>query len=238
MNHLLIADDDFELCQLLTDYLTVEGFSVDSVSDGQAALLKINQKDYDLLILDVMMPVKNGFDTLAEIRKNSQLPIIMLTAKGEKIDRIVGLEMGADDYIAKPCDPRELVARIRAVTRRTTQTIADTNQNESLLINNVLLDKSNRQVLLNHSEIELTSTEFDLLYLLMLNAGKLVSRETISETCLGKKLQAFDRSIDMHLSNIRKKLGDFDTNKPRVKTVRGNGYQYLIWKDNAQLSND
>ncbi len=231
MTQLLIADDDRELCQLLKDYLSAEGFAVDCVYDGQEAIVQITQKNYDLLILDVMMPIKNGFDTLTEIRKNSQLPIIMLTAKGEKIDRIVGLEMGADDYITKPCDPRELVARIRAVTRRTTTLDTAVSETDLLSINDVSLDKNNRQVLLNNLEVELTSTEFDLLYLLMENAGKLVSRETISENCLGKRLQPFDRSIDMHLSNIRKKLGDHAVNKPRVKTIRGNGYQYLIWKD-------
>jgi two-component system, OmpR family, response regulator CpxR len=233
MTHLLIADDDIELCQLLDDYLSQEGFSVDTVNNGVAAIKQVNSNSYDLLILDVMMPQKNGFETLQEIRQTSQLPVIMLTAKGERVDRIVGLEMGADDYVAKPCDPRELVARIRAVIRRASlapkkSTMA---QSSALNINQVMLDKSNRQVSLNGSNVELTSTEFDLLKLLMEHSGKLVTREMISEICLGKKLQAFDRSIDMHLSNVRKKLGDYSKGKSRIKTIRGNGYQYLVWNE-------
>ncbi|TQV88779.1 response regulator transcription factor [Aliikangiella coralliicola] len=231
MIKLLIVDDDIELCQLLQDYLSQEGFFVDTVHNGLEAIKQVNQINYDLLILDVMMPQKNGFETLTEIRQDSQLPVIMLTARGEKVDRIVGLEMGADDYVAKPCDPRELVARIRAVTRRTQHQVNSNNNGENKLINHVSLDQANRQVTKDGQAVELTSTEFDLLKLLMENAGKLVTRETISETCLGKKLQPFDRSIDMHLSNVRKKLGDFAKGKPRIKTIRGNGYQYLIWSE-------
>jgi len=236
MNQLLIADDDTELCQLLSDYLSQEGFMVDLVHNGEDAVQQVALKPYDLLILDVMMPQKNGFEALQEIRQKTLLPVIMLTAKGEKIDRIVGLEMGADDYVAKPCDPRELVARIRAVTRRTTHPPQTEQQPISTIIsiNQVTLDKSNRQVELNGSEIELTSTEFDLLKLLMEHAGELVSREMISEICLGKKLQTFDRSIDMHLSNVRKKLGEFEASKLRIKTIRGNGYQYLVWPENNE----
>ncbi|WP_444995993.1 response regulator [Aliikangiella sp. IMCC44359] len=232
MINILIADDDIELCQLLNDYLSQEGFKVDCANNGDAAIEKISINHYDLLILDVMMPIKNGFETLTEIRKSSLLPIIMLTARGDKVDRIVGLEMGADDYLAKPCDPRELVARIRAVTRRTqtNQKIAPLQRYE-MNINHVSLDNNNRQVTLNGQPVELTSTEFDLLKVLMENAGKLVTRDTISQVCLGKKLQPFDRSIDMHLSNVRKKLGDFEKDKPRIKTVRGSGYQYLVWSN-------
>jgi len=226
---LLLADDDIELCQLLQEYLQQEGFSVDLVHDGQMAIQQVSSKDYDLLILDVMMPVKNGFEALNDIRQRSQLPVIMLTARGEKVDRIVGLEMGADDYVAKPCDPRELVARIRAVTRRTSGIQSRTSESPGCLIDGLHLDQSNRQVLLDGQDVECTSTEFEILYLLMQNAGKLVTKETISERCLGKKLQSFDRSIDMHLSNLRKKLGEVAPNKPRIKTVRGSGYQFLIW---------
>ncbi|MET1256674.1 response regulator [Aliikangiella maris] len=229
--NLLIADDDIELCQLLKDYLSQENFDVECVYDGESAITKISQQSFDLLILDVMMPLKSGFETLTEIRRNSALPIIMLTARGEKIDRIVGLEMGADDYLAKPCDPRELVARIRAVTRRTQASILTSNPTTVLTINRVCLDPTNRQVTLNQQMIDLTSTEFDLLKILMENAGKLVSRDAISENCLGKKLQPFDRSIDMHLSNVRKKLGAFSPQKPRIKTIRGSGYQYLVWPE-------
>ena len=234
MTKLLITDDDIELCQLLNDYLSQEGFMIDVVNNGLDAINRINSSSYDLIILDVMMPQKNGFETLQEIRQTSQIPVIMLTAKGEKIDRIVGLEMGADDYVAKPCDPRELVARIRAIIRRTIISTQPPQPNSTsfIEINNVKLDKLNRQVTVNTAPLELTSTEFDLLKLLMENAGNLVTREMISEVCLGKKLQSFDRSIDMHLSNVRKKLGPFTREKSRIKTIRGNGYQYLVWNNN------
>ncbi len=228
MTQILIADDDQELCELLQDYLSQEGFQVTSVFNGQDAVDTISANTFDLLILDVMMPLKNGFDVLTEIRHFSQLPVIMLTARGEKLDRIVGLEMGADDYIAKPCDPRELVARIRAIVRRTNMTKSSAAK-DIITINDLALDINNRQATVNKQVLLLTSTEFDLLKLLAENAGNVVSKEKISEICLGKKLQAFDRSIDMHLSNIRKKLGLYKNSCERIKTIRGNGYQYLIW---------
>lgn len=228
---ILIADDDKELCHLLKDYLSQEGFTVEMVYDGESAIRATTNKSYDLMILDVMMPQKNGFEALGEIRQNSDLPVIMLTARGEKVDRIVGLEMGADDYVAKPCDPRELVARIRAVTRRTQQQKSAKHDATRYDINGLHLDLGNRQVLLNGEDIDCTTTEFEILGLLVKNAGSLVSKETISEKCLGKKLQAFDRSIDMHLSNLRKKLGDLTDQKPRIKTVRGSGYQFLVWDE-------
>ncbi len=229
MGKLLIADDDQELCQLLQDYLSQEGFEVDSVHDGASAIEKTSREKYDLLILDVMMPQKNGFEALAEIRHRTQLPVIMLTARGEKVDRIVGLEMGADDYIAKPCDPRELVARIRAVMRRSQAHLPALATSETIIIDGLEVDATNRQAKLDGEALDLTSTEFDLLRLLAENAGNLVSREAISENCIGKKLQPFDRSIDMHLSNLRKKLGPYKNDKERIKTIRGSGYQFLIW---------
>ncbi len=249
-NRILLIDDDIELCKLLSDYLSSEGFIVDSVHDGVAALEKIRQQNelinsqsgaaqstehYALLILDVMMPVKNGFETLADIRKFSLVPVIMLTAKGEKVDRIVGLEMGADDYVAKPCDPRELVARMRAILRRAQASAQSSDTADAMTsemtINQVKLDIANRQVYLKDSEIECTATEFEILVLLLKQAGKLVSKNQISEQCLGKRLQTFDRSIDMHISNLRKKLDDYAPGKARIKTVRGNGYQYLVWPE-------
>lgn len=233
MLKILIADDDCELCELLSSYLTHEGFEMSSVFDGREAVDQIRKQQFDLLILDVMMPLKNGFDVLTEIRQHSQIPVIMLTARGEKLDRIVGLEMGADDYIAKPCDPRELVARIRAIFRRTSRVNTEVQDDLSTMIEvgDLCIDSANREVKLSDSIIELTSTEFDLLKLLVSHAGSLVSREKISEECLGKKLQPFDRSIDMHLSNVRKKLGPYASHKERIKTVRGSGYQYLVWNE-------
>jgi two-component system response regulator CpxR len=225
---ILIADDDIELCSLLKEYLEQECMQIDLCHDGLTAVEMITEKDYELLILDVMMPVKNGFDTLSEIRKTSSLPIIMLTAKGEKIDRIVGLEMGADDYVAKPCDPRELVARIRAVTRRA-QNLSIVSQGKDLLQQgDLVVNRNNRQVLVSDNIVELTSTEFDFLLLLLESAGTLVTRKKLSLNVLGKRLQSFDRSIDMHISNLRKKLGPRSDGQERIKTLRGNGYQYLI----------
>jgi two-component system response regulator CpxR len=230
--NLLLVDDDIELCQLLKEYLEQEAMHVSICHNGADAIEAIKKNTFDLMVLDVMMPVKNGFDTLSEIRRNNDLPVIMLTAKGDKIDRIVGLEMGADDYVPKPCDPRELVARIRAIARRTNQQQNGhsnnlTNGHDKIEQDDVLLNKSNRQVLVNQRPVELTATEFDFLELLLRHSGELVSRETISQEVLGKRLQSFDRSIDMHVSNLRKKLGLRTDGLERIKTLRGNGYQYL-----------
>lgn len=225
--NIIIADDDIELCSLLKQYLENENMSVDISHNGQDAVEKISKNEYDLLILDVMMPVLNGFDTLSSLRKSSDLPVIMLTAKGEKIDRIVGLEMGADDYVAKPCDPRELVARIRAITRRTQKPITSAINNEETSLGDIQLSHSTRVVKVSNKVIELTSTEFDFLERLLSNAGNIVTREQLSREVLGKRLQAFDRSIDMHISNLRKKLGERQDGLERIKTIRGNGYQLL-----------
>jgi len=225
---ILIADDDVELCALLKEYLEQEDMQVILCHDGQSAIRQSTNQVFDLIILDVMMPYKNGFDALSEIRKSNEVPVLMLTAKGDKIDRIVGLEMGADDYVAKPCDPRELVARIRAITRRSQQTATNAVTKSLLVQQDIELNRNNRQVSVAGIAIELTSTEFDFLELLLLNAGSLVSREKLSIDGLGKRLQSFDRSIDMHISNLRKKLGLTKDGQERIKTLRGNGYQYLV----------
>jgi len=229
---ILIADDDIELCNLLKEYLEQEDMQIEICHNGQQAIELVADQKFDLMILDVMMPVKNGFDTLTELRKTNNLPIIMLTAKGDKIDRIVGLEMGADDYVAKPCDPRELVARIRAVSRRShnssSNNCVNLSNSELLEQDDLVLNRHNRQVFVSGNNVELTSTEFDFLVLLLENAGSLVTRKKLSLNVLGKRLQTFDRSIDMHISHLRKKLGDTPNGKERIKTLRGNGYQYLI----------
>jgi DNA-binding response OmpR family regulator len=178
-----------------------------------------------------MMPIKNGFDTLREIRRENNLPILMLTEKGDKIDRIVGLEMGADDYVAKPCDPRELTARIRAIVRRAVQINMTILTEKFLTIDDVSLNNNSRELKVKNISIELTSTEFDLLKLLMESLGQYVTRETISEKILGKRLQSFDRSIDMHISHLRKKLGLTANQQERIKTLRGNGYQFVSSQD-------
>lgn len=225
--NLLIADDDVELCDLLKNYLEQEGMSVSLVHNGEDAINQCKENPYDLLILDVMMPIKNGFEALNEIRHQSNLPILMLTAKGDKIDRIVGLEMGADDYVGKPCDPRELTARIRAIIRRTKHHRDEGALTNILKLDDVQLSKNTREVKVNEKTVELTSTEFELLTLLMENYGKFVSREELSEKVLGKRLQSFDRSIDMHISHLRKKLGCSTFGRDRIKTLRGSGYQFI-----------
>ena len=232
---ILIADDDTELCDLLKTYLEQEGMQVALVHNGEEAINYCKDNPLDLMILDVMMPIKNGFDTLREIRQKNNLPILMLTAKGDKIDRIVGLEMGADDYVAKPCDPRELTARIRAIIRRTVQSNVSASIENILTIDDVSLNNNSREVKVKSQLIELTSTEFDLLKLLMEKLGQFVTREAISEQILGKRLQSFDRSIDMHVSHLRKKLGLTINQQERIRTLRGNGYQFVS-SQNSNIS--
>lgn len=226
---ILIADDDTELCALLKEFLEQEGMSVHVVPDGVAAIEILKSETFDLLVLDVMMPKLNGFDTLKAIKwLTSELAIIMLTAKGEKLDRIAGLEMGADDYIAKPCDPRELIARIRAVGKRTNQTQP---VEDKLFIDDLAILKTSRQVKLSDKLLDFTSTEFNLLILLIEKAGELVSREMLSQHGLGKPLETFERSVDMHVSKLRKKLGPDEKGRRRIKTIRGIGYQYVVYPD-------
>ncbi|NVJ65566.1 MAG: response regulator transcription factor [Gammaproteobacteria bacterium] len=228
MARLLLADDDIELCQLLNEYLSNEGFDISLAHDGSTAAKQILAQEFDLMVLDVMLPNLNGFEVLKEVRKESQVPILMLTARGDEIDRIVGLELGADDYIAKPCNPRELTARIRSILRRTENIYKTKNQKlESIHIADVYINPSAREVLQDNKSVKLTATEFDILYLLMSHAGHLVDRDQLSEQCLGRKLEPYDRSIDMHISNLRRKLGSDEKGDDRIKTVRGVGYQYV-----------
>jgi two-component system response regulator CpxR len=226
MSHVLIADDDIELCELLCQYLQTEGFTVSAVHNGQEVITAFKNKTFDLLILDVMLPQLTGFEVLRELRKNSKVPVLMLTARGDDIDRIIGLEMGADDYLPKPCNPRELVARMRAILRRTQQS-HDTPA-EILTVGNISLDLGKHIAHLEGQELFITSTEFNILAMLLRNAGKVVSKEELNEKALGRKLTAFDRSMDMHVSNIRKKLGPHANGKTRIKTIRGIGYQYIL----------
>lgn len=228
MQHILIADDDIELCELLSEYLQTEGFHVTPVHDGQAVIHAFQEKSFDLLILDVMLPQLTGFEVLRELRHKSKIPVLMLTARGDDIDRIVGLEMGADDYLPKPCNPRELVARMRAILRRTQQAITDTTAQEALTVGDISLDLGKHIARLNAQEIFVTSTEFSILNILLRQAGKVVTKEELNEKALGRKLTAFDRSMDMHVSNLRKKLGPHENGKIRIKTIRGIGYQYIL----------
>ena len=228
MARLLIADDDQELCTLLTEYLASEGFDVECVHDGERAVEQVLAENYDLMVLDIMMPKMNGFDVLREVRKTQSVPVLMLTARGDDVDRIVGLEMGADDYLPKPCNPRELVARIRAILRRVQSVeTGAAAQTLTLVIDDVEIRPSSRQVLVTGGSVELTSTEFSVLALLMRRAGEVVTKKQLTEEVLERKLSQYDRSMDMHVSNIRRKLGRTPAGDERIKTIRGVGYLYV-----------
>ncbi len=224
MSHVLLVDDDALLTELLTEYLTAEGLNVHSVPDGEAGVQEILSGQYDVVVLDSMMPKMNGLDVLKNVRSQSTIPIIMLTAKGDDIDRIIGLEMGADDYVPKPCTPRELLARINAILRRAQNSSNDQGSApNSIAVSDVTLYPAKRQATIGDAPLELTSTEFNLLEVLMRHAGQVVSKETLSIEALDRKLAKFDRSIDVHISSIRHKLGD----PSLIQTVRGLGYLFV-----------
>lgn len=224
MSRVLLVDDDALLTELLTEYLTAEGLNVHSVPDGEAGVQEILSGQYDVVVLDSMMPKMNGLDVLKNVRSQSTIPIIMLTAKGDDIDRIIGLEMGADDYVPKPCTPRELLARINAILRRAQNSSNDQGSApNSIAVSDVTLYPAKRQATIGDAPLELTSTEFSLLEVLMRHAGQVVSKETLSIEALDRKLAKFDRSIDVHISSIRHKLGD----PSLIQTVRGLGYLFV-----------
>jgi two-component system response regulator CpxR len=222
----LLVDDDIELTDMLSQYLANEGFTVDSAHDGETALAKAHNGRYDLLVLDVMLPGKNGFDVLRELRQQSLLPVLMLTARDEDIDSVVGLELGADDYLPKPCNPRVLVARIRAILRRAAANAPEHKTPQTLTVGDVELHTGTRVVLCAGRPLALTSTEYSVLEVLLREAGQAVSKTELSERALGRKLTRYDRSLDMHVSSLRKKLGTLSGDEERIKTVRGVGYQY------------
>ncbi len=223
MSRILLVDDDNLLTELLTEYLRAENLDVHSVADGEAGVQEILSGQYDVVVLDSMMPKMNGLDVLKTVRAQSKIPVIMLTAKGDDIDRIIGLEMGADDYVPKPCQPRELLARINAILRRT-QGHGDSNgAPNAIAVSGVTLFPARRQATIGDAPLELTSTEFNLLEVLMRHAGQVVSKETLSLEALDRKLAKFDRSIDVHISSIRHKLGDASL----IQTVRGLGYLFV-----------
>ena len=231
MERILVIDDDVELCELLHDYLTGEGFTIETVNHGGEGAEQALSDAYELVVLDVMLPGMNGFDVLRKIRERSRVPIIMLTARGDDVDRIVGLELGADDYLPKPFNPRELVARIRAIQRRAQKAEdhqSDRRKTMDLKVGDVLLCSSNRTVKQAGEQIELTSVEFNLLEVLLSRAGEVISREDLVRDVLGRSLSAYDRSIDVHVSALRKKLGHQEGATERIRTVRGVGYQYCL----------
>ena len=226
MDCILVVDDDIELCGLVQEYLAAEGFTAKSVHDGEQGLLQAISGEYAMVVLDVMLPGINGFEVLRRIRSVSKIPVVLLTARGEDVNRIVGLEIGADDYLPKPFNPRELVARIRAVMRRTKPNQGAEAVPEVLLVGDVELDPATRTVLRAGAPVELTSVEFNLLEVLLREAGRVVTRERLVNAVLSRKFMAFDRSIDMHVSKVRRKLGDSEESGDHIKTIRGVGYMF------------
>jgi DNA-binding response OmpR family regulator len=214
----LLADDDIELSGMLAEYLEREGFAVTAVHDGESAARLAGGGAYQIVVLDVMMPRIDGVEALRRIRQASRVPVIMLTARGDDVDRIIGLELGADDYVAKPCTPRELAARLRAILRRMQPHAENAGP---LTVSGLALWPEKRRVEWRGRPIELTSMEFNLLEVLMRNAGRVVSKKDLSEQALGRPLARFERSVDVHLSSIRQKLGDAAA---LIRTVRGQGY--------------
>ncbi len=222
---LLIVDDDTELTRLLTELLGHDGFEVEAVDVGTGAADRAVSGAYALAILDVMLPDTSGFEVLKDIRRRSSLPVILLTARGDDVDRIVGLEIGADDYVPKPFNPRELTARIRAVLRRM-EPRTPAGGRPVIEIDDIRMDPAARLVVRDGQTVDLTSVEFDILRALLDSAGETVARATVVEKVLGRRFDPFDRSVDMHISNLRRKLGPRPDGDERIKTIRGVGYIY------------
>ncbi|WP_087023445.1 response regulator [Thaumasiovibrio subtropicus] len=221
MNTILLVDDDKELRDLLSDILTMEGFTVLQASNGEEGLEKLSSS-VDLVLLDVMMPQMNGMDMLRRLREGFDTPVLMLTAKGDEIDRVLGLELGADDYLPKPFSDRELLARMRAILRRTQGT--PKNQPDQLSFQDIVIYPGRQEVYCQDQAIEMTGTELALLSYFLQAPGQVISKADLSLEVLGKRLSPFDRAIDMHVSNLRKKLPERVDGKPRLKTLRGKGY--------------
>ena len=220
--HILMIDDDRELCDLLGSWLEAEGFSLTSVHDGAAGLEAARSGDYEAIVLDMMLPGVNGLEVLRALRPDCNTPLLMLSARGEPIDRILGLELGADDYLAKPCDPRELVARLRALLRRS----APATDDPTLEVGDLRLETASLLCWQNEELLPLTQTEALILRELLEHPGQLVDRQTLSRQALGKPLGPYDRSLDMHISNLRRKLGLFADGRNRIQSIRGRGYLY------------
>jgi DNA-binding response OmpR family regulator len=227
LEKILIIDDDAELCEMLSEYLQKEGFAVESLQNGARGLERARAGDHDLIVLDVMLPGMNGFDLLRDLRTSSDVPVLLLTARGDELDRIVGLEIGADDYLPKPFNARELLARIRAIGRRNARD-QRAGPKQPVTVGDVELDPGSRTVTSNGKLIDVTTVEFNLLAVLLRAAGNVVPRDQIAVEVLGRELSPFDRSIDVHISKLRKKLGNLADGRERIKTVRNTGYMYVF----------
>nr|WP_208293525.1 response regulator transcription factor [Zophobihabitans entericus] len=228
MINILLIDDDVELSQMLGEYLTNESFNVKVVNTGYQGIEEALSNKYKAIILDIMLPDISGIDVLKQIRKTSHLPVIMLTAKGDNIDRVLGLELGADDYIPKPCYPRELLARLRAVLRRLDEPASETtstSDSKKFFYKGLVLDVPQRLCLWDDKPIDLTSTEFNLLALLLKNSDRVVTKEELSEQGLGRTRELYDRSVDVHISNIRQKLSQITNGAISIETIRAVGYR-------------
>jgi two-component system response regulator CpxR len=222
MERLLIVDDDVELCEILTEYFSAEGFAVESAQDGVRGLERARSGEHALIILDLLLPGMRGLEVLQRLRSDSNAPVLILTARGEDVDRIVGLELGADDYLPKPFNSRELMARVRAILRRT----RSSPDGQRVEVGDVTLDPSARQAWRDGQPLSLTMAEFVLLEVLVRHAGHVLTRERLAEEVLGRRLGSFDRSIDVHVSNLRRKLGDTAGGREHIRAVRGEGYVF------------
>jgi two-component system, OmpR family, response regulator CpxR len=227
-NKILVVDDDVELCELVQQYLGSQGFHVDAVHDGTAGVTEALSNAYDLVILDVMLPGIRGFEALRQIRAKSAVPVVMLTAHGEDVDRIVGLEIGADDYMPKPFNPRELAARIHAVLRRTAGTTRDGKAQSVIALGDIRLDMLSRTSYQKDRQVELTSAEFELLTQFLKAPGQVLAREDLVKNALGRELEPSDRSLDVHISNLRRKLGVAEDGAERIRAIRNVGYVYVV----------
>jgi DNA-binding response OmpR family regulator len=226
VDDVLLIDDDVELCSMLTEYLGKNGFRVKTAHRGDTGLVKAQQERWAVVLLDVMLPGMDGFEVLRRIRAESSVNVLLLTARGKDVDRISGLESGADDYLPKPFNPRELLARMRAILRRNTG--ASSSESEAVRVQDLELDPAARLVLHKGKRVELTDVEFVLLEVLMRSPGKVVNRDDLSEKVLGRRFDPYDRSLDMHVSRLRRKLTQDGAPEDQVKTIRGIGYQLVV----------
>lgn len=228
---ILVIDDDVELCKLVARYLGAEGFQIETVRTSTQGVDRALSGEHDLIVLDVMLPAMDGFEVLRRLRAQSRIPVLMLTARGDDLDRILGLEIGADDYLPKPFNPRELAARIRAILRRAVAS-ASTQNGSTLVIGDVELNAGSRLARLRNEVLQLTTVEFDLLERFLKAAGRIVRREELVKEVLGREFSPFDRSIDTHVCNLRKKLGRYQDGTDRIKGVRGVGYLFALPDEN------
>ena len=230
MNRVLIVDDDVELCGMVTEYLSREGFEVSAAHTGEDGVREAQTDEYAIVIIDIMLPQMNGFEVLRRVRTRSRTPALILSARGDDVDRIVGLELGADDYLAKPFNPRELVARLHAILRRTApvgMTVPEAARSR-LRVGDIEMDFATRVVRCNGTPVNLTTMEFGLLEALLRKPGQVVTRQELFHDVLGRDFTPYDRSLDVHVSNLRKKLGHERTGVERIRGIRGVGYVYYV----------